>query len=227
MPRGRRGRRIWMDGWTPPRLYLITDRKVVPAGSSLPEAISRALAAAAPFRLQNGRLPVAISLREKDLPTGALVTLALKVADITKTFGADLFINGRVDVALACGAEGVHLPAGELFPDEVHFFSPNLRIGVSTHSASEVAVAAENGADFVVFGPVFDTPSKKGVRQTVGLGALERAARETIPVLALGGVSSVNASACKEAGAWGVACIRAVFTQLDPTDETVSFLAHF
>jgi thiamine-phosphate pyrophosphorylase len=184
------------------------------------------LAAAAPFRDSAGNLPVAISLREKDLSTAMLTRLADEVRSLTKSAGADLFVNGRIDVALACGADGVHLPSEGLTPDDVRVVAPQLRIATSTHTSDDVARAAGNGVEFVVFGPVFETPSKQGMLSARGLKAVREVTNLGVPVLALGGIIPDNAGLCLTAGASGVACIRAVLAAKDPGSETVSFLAH-
>jgi thiamine-phosphate pyrophosphorylase len=209
-----------------PRLYLITDRHAT-RGRPLAQVVAAALQGAEPFRRADGRLPVAVAVRDKDLAGGALFALAREVAAITNAAGADLFVNGRVDVALACGATGVHLPADGLSPSDVRAISPQLAIAVSTHTPADIAAAAQAGASFAVFGPVFDTPSKQGVLAPRGLRGLADAARGALPVIALGGVTPDNAAGCLEAGAAGVACIRAVLAASDPLQVARAFLSHF
>ena len=106
---------------------------------------------------------VAVQLREKDLGGAELFALATQLRTITKMCGVQLFVNGRVDVALACGADGVHLGHGALPVSAVRQLAPQLTVGVSTHSVEEVRKAKDAGADFVVFGPVFATPSKQEI----------------------------------------------------------------
>ena len=208
-----------------PALYLITDRHAT-GGRALLDVLARALAAAQPYRATDGRLPVAVSLREKDLSGAALTLLAQDVRRLTKNAGAELYINGRVDVALACAADGVHLPADAPHPGDVRVIAPMLAIACSTHTPDEVKLAAKAGADFVVFGPIFETPSKRFLLQPRGINVLTAAANVAgIPVLALGGITPANAHACLQAGAAGVACIRAVLDAPDPGSATVAFLA--
>jgi thiamine-phosphate pyrophosphorylase len=207
-----------------PALYVITDRRAT-GGRPLPEVIARVLAAAAPNRDAAGRLPVAISLREKDLPAVALTRLANEVRALTKIAGADLFVNSRLDVALACGADGVHLPSEGLTPVEVRAVAPQLRIATSTHTFDDVARAAEHDVDFVVFGPIFETPSKQGMLSPRGVEAVRAVTKHGVPVLALGGIIPDNAGLCLAAGASGVACIRAVLAATDPGLATMAFLA--
>jgi thiamine-phosphate pyrophosphorylase len=198
-----------------PRLYLITDRTAT-GGRPLEQVVAEALAGAGP------RAPeVAVQLREKDLEGGPLLALARSLRVVTARAGAQLYVNDRVDVALAAGADGVHLGGRSLAPADVRALAPRLRIGLSTHDRSEVERAAAARVDFVVFGPVFETPSKPGI--FTGVDQLGQVAALGVPVLALGGIDEKNAYQCILAGASGVACIRSV---MSPTkiDKAVSSL---
>jgi thiamine-phosphate pyrophosphorylase len=156
-----------------------------------------------------------IQLREKDLPTRDLETLAraARLGTENREPPTALLINSRSDVALACGADGVHLPADDLSPSEVrkiwakagHATRP--LITVSCHSADEVARAASDGADFALFAPVFEKKDAPHV-SPAGFDQLREVCRQRIPVLALGGVTLENARACVDAGAAGIAAIR-------------------
>jgi thiamine-phosphate pyrophosphorylase len=156
-----------------------------------------------------------IQLREKDLPTRELENLAraIRLRTDSREQKTALLINSRSDVALACGADGVHLPADDLPPSEVrniwakagHPTRP--LITVSCHSADEVARAASEGADFALFAPVFEKKDAPHASPT-GLDELREACRQKIPVLALGGITLTNARACLDAGAAGIAAIR-------------------
>jgi thiamine-phosphate pyrophosphorylase len=141
-----------------------------------------------------------IQIRAKDLDGRALAELvrgALAVAGESR-----VLVNTRVDVALACGAHGVHLPAGSIAAVRIReIVPPGFLIGVSCHSVDELKAAERDGADFAVYGPVF---SKRAVG-VEGLRVATGAVR--LPVFALGGVSWENAAACVEAGAVGVAGI--------------------
>jgi len=152
-----------------------------------------------------------IQLREKDLSTRDLETLAreARLGTENQKLKTVLLINSRTDVALACGARGVHLPSNDISPFEVRKIwsqckPAQVTIGASCHTRAEVTRAAQEGADFAVFGPVFE---KAGARPA-GLDALEEASQEKIPVLALGGVTLENAECCMQAGAAGIAAIR-------------------
>ncbi|MEO8601662.1 MAG: thiamine phosphate synthase, partial [bacterium] len=138
---------------------------------------------------------------------------------LTARAGAALIINDRVDVALACGADGVHLPRHGMHIAEARaLLGPARVIGVSTHAPSEVADAATAGADFAVIGPIFDTPSKHQYGAPLGLAALSaaRAVAPTLPLFAIGGIDAGNAAAARQHGADGVAVIRAVLGANDP-----------
>ncbi len=161
-----------------------------------------------------------IQLREKDLCTRdleALTFAALRVIHPPRTEGPErktrLLINSRSDVAVTCGADGVHLRSDDISPLEVrrawvqaqHLAS--VLISVSCHSVANVGRASVEGADYAVFAPVFE---KKGSTQTsaAGLEGLRQACRQKIPVVALGGVTLTNARACIDMGAAGIAAIR-------------------
>lgn len=172
-----------------------------------------------------------VQLREKDLGIRELEALATKAArSIPAGSRTRLLINSRCDVALACGAHGVHLPAGDLSPDQARaIFTrvgvPKAVIGVSTHSLEEVFTAELQGADFVVFGPVFE---KSGQANPHGLEQLRQACHRPrteaspVPVLALGGITLENARICLDAGAAGIAAIR--LFQENPAAEIASRL---
>jgi thiamine-phosphate pyrophosphorylase len=151
-----------------------------------------------------------IQLRERDLPTRDLIALAASAAEAVAGTGARLFVNDRLDVALAAGAAGVHLTTRSIPPRAVRAcVGDRLGIGVSTHGLGGVLEAEAGGADFVVCGPLFDTPSKRAFGPPMGPAAFAAvAAAASIPVLALGGVGRSNAAAAIRAGAAGVAAIR-------------------
>ncbi|HEY0713647.1 MAG TPA: thiamine phosphate synthase [Polyangia bacterium] len=218
----------------PPALYLIASGSAVApdadareAHATLLEVSARVLAAAQPFRRNDGSLPVAICLRETFLLASQLFSLAGDLVAITRNAGASLFINGRLDIALAVGATGVHLPAHGIPARDVRAAAPHLRVGLSTHTVDDVQAAARDDVDFVVYGPVYETPSKTGFLRPRGLGELARAAAVGVPVLALGGIAVGDVAGCVAAGAKGVACIRAVFAAEDPAASTAAFLGCF
>jgi len=163
-----------------------------------------------------------IQLREKDLGAHALEELTLKAMAALEGSRTRLLINSRTDVALACGAHGVHLPANDLAASDVRAVFARAgvseaMIGVSTHSAAEVASAEAHGADFAVFAPVFEkggTASREGLKELRRICHRTEAAQPPMPVLALGGITGDNAQLCLAAGAVGVAAIR-LFQQND------------
>lgn len=189
------------------RVYLITDRKQA-AGGDILRAVEGAL---------EGGIR-AVQLREKDLPGGELFRLAGKMRDLTAKHGARLLVNDRVDVALAVGADGVHLGVSALPASAARrLLGGDALIGCSAHSVRELEEAAAHGADFATFGPVFATPSKAPYGPPVGVETLREACRGTaIPVFALGGVGAANARETIDAGAWGVALISGIVAAKDP-----------
>jgi thiamine-phosphate pyrophosphorylase len=201
----------------PPQLYYITDRRQLPGDAReqerrLLEKIAECAAAGVDL----------VQLREKDLGAHALEKLALKAMAALAGSQTRLLINARTDVALACGAHGVHLPANDLAASEVRaiFARGGVSepvIGVSTHSAAEVASGEAHGADFAVFAPIFEkggTASGEGLEQLRRICHRTEAAQPPMPVLALGGITLENARLCVEAGAAGIAGIR-LFQQND------------
>jgi thiamine-phosphate pyrophosphorylase len=144
-----------------------------------------------------------IQVREKDMAAGDLVTLVRTVVEIARGTSTRVLVNDRLDVALAAGADGLHLPADGFPLTDVR--SRIGLVGVSTHSVAEAIAAEEAAADFVVFGPVFPTPGKT----PVGLGELKRVVDAVgIPVFAIGGITAENAWQAIGAGAGGIAGIR-------------------
>jgi thiamine-phosphate pyrophosphorylase len=157
-----------------------------------------------------------VQLREKDREVRALEELALKAMAVLGGSRTQLLINSRTDVALACGAHGVHLPSNDLAASEVRAIFARAGksesiVGVSTHSAAEVASAESHGANFVVFGPVFEksgSANRGGLEQLRQICHRAEAAQPRMPVWALGGITLENAQQCVAAGAEGIAAIR-------------------
>ncbi len=187
------------------KLYLITDRKQTKG--PLLHAVRQAL---------DGGVR-AVQLREKDLPVRELLTLSRDVRAITLEYGAKLFINDHVDVAAAVEADGVHLGHQSMPVSAVRKLVGNkMLIGVSTHTLEEARAAESGGADFMTFGPVYETPSKKQYGAPAGLEALRGVARAVdAPVFALGGIKSRNIGHVLWAGAHGVSMISTIFCAED------------
>jgi thiamine-phosphate pyrophosphorylase len=198
-----------------PRLYLITDRQAT-RGRALVEIVTAALKGIAGSGLDPGDL--AVQLRENDLDGRAVVDLARALRAATAAAGVRLFINDRIDVALAVGADGVHLSGMSLTPADARAIAPALAIAVSTHGLTDVGAAIDDpaGVAFAVFGPLRDTPSKRSYGPPLGIGALAEAARVGLPLLALGGVDAADVPELVAAGAYGLACIRPVMAANDP-----------
>lgn len=162
-----------------------------------------------------------LQLREKDMPAAQLYRLAFKIVRLAEGYATSVLINERWDVALACGAHGVHLPSRSM-PAEVvrRVTGHRLVIGVSTHSAREVQQAARQGADYVLWGPVFEPLSKRSLGPPLGLSALQGAVLKTsLPVIALGGITMANAESVLATGAAGVAAISLFWRSRDLTRE--------
>ena len=178
----------------------ITDRRTL--SGSLLDAIERNLAAGITW----------IQIREKDLSARTLFELVEAALKLPNPHGSKFIVNTRADVAIAVGAAGVHLPSGS--PPTRFWRQPGFLVGVSCHSVDDVRNAETEGADYVVFGPVFPPRSKTVRAVPLGLDGLRQATSAVrIPVLALGGVTRENSAACISAGAAGIAGIT-IFQEL-------------
>ncbi|HXS01473.1 MAG TPA: thiamine phosphate synthase [Pyrinomonadaceae bacterium] len=181
-----------------PTVYPITSGK-----SSIPD-ILRLIHAAV-----DAEVPL-FQIREKTLSARALYEVVVRAVSVTRDSKTRLIVNDRVDVARAAGADGVQLTARSLPASIVRrVCGPELLIGVSTHSREEAQAARDGGADFVLFGPVFETEAKRAFGPPQGLNKLRDVARalDEFPVLAIGGITLENIPACLSAGARGVAGI--------------------
>lgn len=189
---------------TLPRLYAITDRRKFRADfTTVLEGILR----------RNVRM---IQLREKDLGGRELYSLARQARELTEQYGALLLINERLDIAVAVGADGVHLPEKGLPPGVVKDLFPHLLVGYSAHSLEGVLYAQKEGADFVTLSPIFRTESHPEA-EPLGLEELKRvSAKVNVPIYALGGVTQERIELCLKNGAYGVAGITMF---LDGEDE--------
>ena len=209
------------------RLCLITDRaKCRPASpgadttSRLPKTgLNDAIDAAcrAGVRL--------VQLREKDLDARELFELARDLRGVTSRHGATLLVNDRVDVALAARLDGVHCSEAGFPPATArHLLGPESLVGASCHSLDGARRAAESGADFVFFGPVYETPSKAAYGPPAGIDALKQVcAKTTIPVFAVGGITPERSPVCIDAGAGGVAVISAILADEDIAEQVKAF----
>ena len=169
----------------------------------------------------------AIQLREKDLATVEVCRLTERLLAMTRDAGSAVIVNDRVDVAMALGADGVQLTRKSLPPKEARaLVGPRMLLGVSCHSLADVCEAVEGGADFVVLGPIYATPSKAPYGPPLGVDVLRRArAVCPLPIFAIGGVSALRVPDVIGAGADGVAVISAVLAAPDPAAAASEILA--
>ncbi len=187
-------------------LYLVTSQSLS-AGRSTQDVVRAALAGG--VRL--------IQLREKELPLRAYVTLAEELRDLTAQAGALLIINDRVDVALAVGADGVHLGQDDFPVPAARRLAPDLIIGASTHSIEEARRAQDEGASYLNIGPVFPTGTKRWEGEFLGVEGVKRIARVTkIPFTVMGGIKKEHFSELVRAGARTLALVTAVTAAPDP-----------
>ncbi len=191
-----------------PLLYLITSGETTVQTTPATEDFSnviRLIEAAVASKID------LLQIREKNLSAGVLYKLSARAAEITSGSATKLFVNDRSDIASSAGADGVHLTTRSLAPRVVRqMFGNEFLIGVSTHSLAEAVVARQDGADFVVFGPIFETLSKSQYGEPLGLKKLAQVTTELapLPVLALGGLTMSRVADCMQAGAQGIAAIR-------------------
>jgi thiamine-phosphate pyrophosphorylase len=197
------------------RLCLVTDRTQT-RGRDLAAVVDECLAAG--LR--------AVQVREKDLGAAELAFVCRRLRALTLDRRALLIVNDRVDVALAVGADAVQRTSTSLPVEDIRAIADKrLRIGVSVHSLAEAVEAELKGADWVVFGPVYDTPSKRPYGPPQGLERLERVAREVrLPVIAIGGITPERVGEVLRTGARGVAAISSIVSADSPADATRRFL---
>jgi thiamine-phosphate pyrophosphorylase len=196
------------------RLVLITDRTLLPEDQFL---------AGIEAALKGGVR--AIQLREKNLSENELRSLAKDVLKLTQKYSALLIINHRAELAHAIGADGVHLTESSPAVRKIRKQFPDLLIGKSTHSLQGAMRAQHQGADFVTFSPVYDTPSKQQYGPPQGLEKLKHVcAGLDIPVLALGGIDLSRITSVREQGAFGVALIRGIWNSPDIEHESLKYI---
>jgi thiamine-phosphate pyrophosphorylase len=197
-------------------LYLVTDRGMT-QGRDLLWVLQQAL---------DGGVK-AIQLREKDLVGREFFLLAEAARKLTQRYYARLLINDRIDIVLAMDADGVHLSTASFPIESARALLGRQRLlGVSTHSLEEAAEAERNGADFVVFGPVYFTPSKARYGEPQGMAALKKVVEKiSLPIYAIGGIKPENIADVRRAGVRGVALISAVMSAADPKDATKKILS--
>jgi thiamine-phosphate pyrophosphorylase len=196
------------------RLYLVTDRRQV--DRDLVEVVGECVAAGLP----------AVQLREKDLGAGELLALARRLLAVTRPHGARLVVNDRLDVALAAGADGLQRTSTSMALADIRAVAGDrLRIGASVHALDEAIAADAAGADWIVFGPVYDTPSKRAFGAPQGLQKLAGVTKSVrTPVIAIGGITPERVREVLDAGAAGVGVISAILASPSPGDATKRFM---
>lgn len=164
----------------------------------------------------------AIQLRDKTKPSREMVDIARRMSEICRESGAALIINDRPDIALAAGADGVHLGRDDMsYEDAWRILPPLMIIGVSATNYREALEADRNGADYIGVGPVFETPSKEDAGVPLGTDVLSRICREVnAPVVAIGGINMDNVGKVKDCGVSGIAVISAVTRSADMKAST-------
>lgn len=189
------------------RVYLVTDRSLTRG---------RALASVVEAAVRGGA--TCVQLREKELDTTAYAAQAVALSRLLKPLGIPLVINDDLEVALACGAAGLHLGQGDLSPDEARRrLPPEVFIGWSVETAADVMRSASMPVDYLGVSPVFATPTKTDTKAPWGLAGLRQARSLTdLPLVAIGGIHSGNADEVVRAGADGLAVVSAICAADDP-----------
>lgn len=203
----------------------VTDGRAFPAAERrefLLERIAAAIDAGADW----------VQIREKDFPARELLRISRDAVKIAAQVGSRtrVVVNDRLDVALAAGAAGVHLGRESLPADaptawrRTAELPEKFLVGISCHSVEEVRTAETLGADYIFFGPVFDTPAKRQFGAPQGIARLAEVCRATrIPVFAIGGINEQNARECLRAGAAGIAAIR-LFQEASASEQLHEFI---
>jgi thiamine-phosphate diphosphorylase len=199
-----------------PRLHAFTDAGVFAAG----DFGIRAAAIAA------GGPAVALHARNREAGGDVLTSVVSHLLTLAQPPEAAVFVSGRPDIASATGAQGVQLNASDLTPADARRVLSHGWIGRSVHSVREAEAAVEEGADFLVVGSVYATPSHPG-RMAGGPGLIRETAKLHLPVIAIGGITPERAGEMRSEGAYGVAAISALWSVPDPAAATLAFLAHW
>jgi thiamine-phosphate diphosphorylase len=197
-----------------PRVHAFTDHMILTAPDFGIRAAAIAAAGAA----------VALYARDRGAPGAELAASTLRLVALARPPEAAVIVSGRPDIAAATGAHGVQLGAGDPTPGDARRVLLHGWIGRSVHSPGEARAAVEEGADYLVVGSIYDTPSHPG-SAAAGIGLLREAAGLGRPVIAIGGITPERVPELKAAGAYGVAAIRALWQADDPAAATLSMLA--
>lgn len=190
------------------RLYAITDRRALPAGVTLAQAVEAAL---------DGGV-TCLQLREKTASAGEILTLARTLLPLCRARKVPLLINDRVDIALAAGADGVHLGQDDLpLPEARALLGPDRILGATAHTVEEALRAQAEGADYLGVGAMFPTGTKTDTVPTSADTLKAICAAVSIPVVAIGGVNAENLPTLAGTGIAGAAVVSAIFSQSDLT----------
>jgi len=200
------------------RLYLITDRSLFKDQKYFLTAVEAALIGGVK----------ALQLREKDLPDSELIKLGIQLRILTSNYKAKLIINSRADIAEKIGADGVHLTETSVHANEIKSNFPDLIVGVSTHSLEGAHLAETQGADYITFSPIYETPSKASYGPPQGLDSLRQVTQAVrLPVLALGGITLHRVPECLERGAFGVALISDIWNSSHIKQHSFEYMQNF
>lgn len=199
-----------------PRLHAITDDAVLADADVGIKAA--AIAAAGPA--------VALHVRGRGTTAAALAKSAARFVSLAQPPEAAVIVNGRPDIARGVGAHGVHLAKNDLSVADARAVLGAGWIGRSVHGIDEAQAAVDEGADYLMLGPIYETATHPG-RTPLGLGPLEVVSRLGPPVIAIGGISAERVAQVRDAGAWGVAAIRALWGAKDPFAAATSLLQHW
>jgi thiamine-phosphate pyrophosphorylase len=198
-----------------PRLHAVSDAGVLALDDLGVRAAALAAAGSA----------VALHARDRTATTRVLASVAERFAALARPPEAAVFVSGRPDVAVAVGAHGVQLSATDLAPRDARLVFPRGWIGRSVHSVEEAAAAKTEGADYLMVGAIYRTPTHPG--QPAGLPLLDACVAIGLPVIAIGGVTAERVPELIAAGAYGVAAIRALWHAADPAKAALEFLGHW
>ncbi len=200
------------------RLLLITDRSLFKKQKYFLNAVEAALMGGVK----------ALQLREKDLPDDELIKLGIQLRTLTSNHEAKLIINSRADIAQKISADGVHLTETSPKANEIKNSFPDLIIGASTHSLEKAHLAETQGADYITFSPIYETPSKTSYGPPQGLDTLRQVTQAVrLPVLALGGITLNRVPECMEQGAFGVALISDIWSSSNIKQHSFEYLQNF
>lgn len=199
------------------RIYLVTNRHLLPTNTLIDRV---EIVVKAGLR--------AMQIREKDLSAPEVIKLAREIRQRTKDYALKLFINDRADIARSVDADGLHIPEHGFPVTEARKVIGEKISGKSVHSLDSAILAESEGADYITFGPIYDTPSKQIYGKPQGLEKLGEISRSvSIPVFAIGGITPERAKHCVESGAYGVAVISDLLCTEDPRTRFMKYMKIF